>query len=548
MKQYIEEVKSFLKNKAFIISYVLLVVIAFGYAMTNETISIDDLEADRYVGSGNEMLSVGRFGIWFWAFIQGHWENAYFTDIFALLLLLFAMINICIHFRRISGGKIGYDALTVFSCMILTYPMIIDIWEYTGSNGHIYGSYLLVSLILLLVRSQIYSHNWRRPWKMIPVALMMTLVCAGYESVVAIYIFFVCATLALQVVYGSEKDRKLSEVIRQALIYAAVLVAGLILRVVVHKLILAVTGIPASGGHGATQIFWKGHTFKRAFYGLIFNWAKEYFIAGLKYLPVLILVVCVMVFVVIGLVCCKKHGWVLLLPGAGMLLSLVILTIVAGTVHPYRTCQVFGVFCGFVAMLVIHVMPKKPGKKWIRTTAVVLMGCLLLHQASFINYFLELNHRRSEQEAFVVRQVGTDLARREDQEKPVIFVGDYEVDERILEAASVPEDSLNWKLFKGLVSKGYGIFDIDPETARWKRKIPENNVSSMIGWSMTAFASQESLLKLFNYYGFDYVPADWTLAEEAYNYAEETNMPAYPREGYIEDVGEYVIVHLQNIK
>ena len=415
MKRYIEEVKSFFKNKPFILFYVLFAVISFGFSMTNDTISIDDMAHDYYVGSGQNMLAAGRFGIWFWSFIQGRWANAYFTDIFALSLLLFALINICILFRRVSGGRIGNDALTVFACMVLTYPMIIDIWEYTGSNAHIYGSYLMVSFSLLLIWDQIHNRSWRKPWGMIPAALMMTLVCAGYESVIAVYVFLVCAVLALQVVYGNEKEKKLAEVIQQALVYAAMLVVGLILRIVIHKLILVVLDIPA-GVNGATKIFWLESSPKEVAIKLIIDWGRFYILSALKYLPVLTLVVCGVVYVVGGIVCCKKFGAVLLLPGAGMLLSLVLISLVQGMVSAYRMCQVFGVFCGFVAMMAVHALPRKPHKrKWIRTAAVVLLGCLFLYQATYINYFLDLNHRRWEQERFTIQQIGTDLDKREDQ-------------------------------------------------------------------------------------------------------------------------------------
>ena len=76
------------------------------------------------------------------------------------------------------------------------------------------------------------------------------------------------------------------------------------------------------------------------------------------------------------------------------------------------------------------------------------------------------------------------------------------------------------------------------------RKLPETNVHSMIDWGVYAF-DQESMLKIFNYYGYDYVPADFdALYESATEYAK-ANMPAFPEAGYIQDMGDYIIVHLQ---
>ena len=547
MKQYIEEVKSFLKNKYYVIGFLLLAFIAFGFAMMNPTISIDDLEDDRYVGPGRNMLASGRFGIWFWSVVQGRWENAFFTDVLSLLLLFVALINFCILFRRVSCGRIGTDALLVFSFMVLTYPLVIEIWEYTGANAHISGSYLMTSGALLLIWEQIHHGNWRRPWRLIPAVVMVTLVCSGYESVVAVYIFLVCAILALQVVYGSEKEKKLPEVIRQAAVYAGMLAAGVVFRVLIHKLTLVVLNMPPVQ-NGATPFFWGKEPVKDILVHLVTRWGYLYVLKAIVYLPLLILLVCGVAYLIGWIVCCKKYGAVLLLPGAGMLVSLVIISLVQGNASPYRTCQVFAFFCAFVAMMAVHMLPRSSGKKvWIRTVAVVLFGCLFLHQASYINYFLELNHRRSEQERFTVQQIGMDLDRMEDPEKPVIFVGDYDVAPAIVEAASVPKDSMYWRLYKKACEKTCELAGVDVRNLNLlSRKIPGTIVNSVLQWSMTAFGSQESMLKLFRHYGFDYVPADYgAVFEEATAYAKQTDMPYYPANGYIEDVGEYVIVHLQ---
>ena len=111
MKTYLEEIKGFLKNKVFIFCLVALAVIAYGYAAVNKSISVDDLEYDRYVGSGNMMLAAGRFGITFWTFLQGGTENFFSMDLLAVCIMIFTAINLCILFKRVSCGNIGTTAL-----------------------------------------------------------------------------------------------------------------------------------------------------------------------------------------------------------------------------------------------------------------------------------------------------------------------------------------------------------------------------------------------------------------------------------------------------
>ncbi len=544
MRSYFEDVKGFLKNRRYMFCVIMLSVISFGYAAFNTSIGIDDLEYDRYVGSGNVMLSAGRFGIWFWSFIEGRWENSYVIDIVAVVFLILAAISFSVLFKRVTNNKISDAALTIFSCMFVSYPLIIDIWEYTGANVNICGAYLFVALSLLLIYEQIHSGNWKKPLRLIPASLMMMIVCAGYESVVSVYIFFVFAILALQVVYGAEKEKRLFEIIRQGLIYAGVLVVGLVLRVVVHKITLAVMGLEPMI-NGETQIMWGTKPAITIIKDLIVIWFRYYIIRGIVYLPLGVLVASGVMFIIIGIVACKKHSAVLLLPGFGMLLSLVLLSIVQGTASPYRTCQVFTAFCAFTAMIFIESLPQKSSKKgWIRVAAIALCGYLCFCQATYINYFLELNHRRSENEAQVIRQISADLQRDFDSEKPVLFTGNYTLNEGIREAASISKDNLMWKAYEKAYLLSYRIFGQSYDPSWLDRKLPETNVNSVIRWSTDSFG-QQPMPKIFSYYGYDYIPADfWALRDEAAQYVQENKTPAYPEKGYIVDVGDYIIVNL----
>ena len=541
MKTYLEEIKGFLKNKVFIFCLVALAVIAYGYAAVNKSISVDDLEYDRYVGSGNMMLAAGRFGITFWTFLQGGTENFFSMDLLAVCIMIFTAINLCILFKRVSCGNIGTTALIAFSCMFMVNPIVNEIWEYTGSNVHIGGSFLFTALSLLLIYDHIHNGSWRKPWRLIPAAIMMMFVCAGYESVVGAYIFLVFAILALQVVYGSEKDKKFSEILRQGLIYAGILAAGLVLRLIVHRVILAVMGLEPTI-NGATEIVWGTLPVTTVIKDLITGWVRIYLFRSIIYLPLTLMVLSAITLVIIGIFACKKHGAILILPGLGMFFSLIALSLVQGTVTPYRSCQVFIPFCAFAVMLVVNCLPKN--KKWLRTVALVGCACLFLHQATFINYFLEKNHIRSQQEAVTIHRIGMALEEDFDADKPVIFVGTYALDEDLVESVSISKDSLRWKLYRAICEKSYTLLGKEPTEESMPRKLPETNVHSMIDWGVYAF-DQESMLKIFNYYGYDYVPADFdALYESATEYAK-ANMPAFPEKGYIQDMGDYIIVHLQ---
>lgn len=548
---YSDELRSILSDRIFILCVLLTVVLTYGFATFNVTVSIDDLEGDRYVGSGNAMLAAGRFTITLLSVLFGYGakvlQNAYAIDILAITGLIWSAANFCILFRRICKDAFTREAGIVFSCIFLSYPLMHEIWEYTGANLCVSFGFWADSIVLLLMYDVIHEHTPGRWKKILLSTVLMMFVCAGYESMVPVYIFTVFAVLALQVIYGSKKEKTLLEILRQGICYALVLAAGLVLRVVVHRVILFVTGIGYQI-NGATFIYWGNVPFRSILKHLLLTWTQNYVLKGLIYLPITELVVTGILFLILGLCACRKHGITLLLPGLGMYASLVILSLLQGTVSQYRTCQVFGMFVAFVLMyLVIHAASWKHSA--LHSGLLILCCLLCFYQAQCNNDYMTLNHVRSQQEAYVVKDIGTDLVRDFDMRKPVIFVGSHDVSPEILEEASVSPDNMGWKLYQKLF---LAVSDVltDPHSGSFMeypltRKLPQNNINSVIGYGISAF-QQEAMQHLFAYYGFDYVLADCAVLQpEADAYVAENNIPAYPQAGYIRDVGEYIIVHIQ---
>lgn len=550
MNAYIRDVKSFLRNKKYMAVVLAVALLGYGFAMTQVTVSFDDLEGDRYTGSGNEMLRAGRFGQVIWSFLRTRWVNSYSLELMGVALFVLAAISFSILYRRVSGGQVSMEACTVFSGVLITYPLINEIWEYTGAGTNVCGGYLMAALAVQLVYS--FLHGGKRKYILLLTASFLTMwICTSYESLATVYVFTVFSVLALQVIYGPEKEKRLSQILLQGMLYAAVLAAGLLLRVMIHGAILAIMHLEP-GANGQTLIQWGTASGKEILKGLFFGVLQRYVLKGIIYFPLSELLAAGVVFLGIGLCACRKHGWVLLLPGAGMLLSLVLLPLLQGEASPYRTCQVFGSFVAFTAMLVVICVQQANWKRlrWI-PGAVCALGCVLsFYQAIYLNGFLYANHLRSEEEAFVARDVGTDLRVENLQNKPVIFVGAYPVNPVILEAVSVPPDSKAWSCYCTWYDRFayYLGEDFYPKDYfEYSRKLPQTNVNSMLSWSLTSY-SQDSIRKIFAYYGTEYTPVSYEIFNDTYiqasAYAREHDMPFYPQDGYIVDVGAYLIVRL----
>ena len=136
-----------------------------------------------------------------------------------------------------------------------------------------------------------------------------------------------------------------------------------------------------------------------------------------------------------------------------------------------------------------------------------------------------------------------------DAEKPVIAVGGYTLRDATVEAASIPEDSIRWRAYLKLYNIAGDLLErMNFESEEPSRILPQSNIASVLFFS-TIYSfdgTQDPMQRLFSFAGYDIVlPSQQEQRTEAAAYVVEHDMPAYPKAGYIKDVGEYIIVHIQ---
>ena len=546
MKEYRKELECFLKDKLYIVCLIVIALMAYGFSATNITVGIDDLECDRYIGSRNELLAAGRFGWLFWnklfGFNNRYVENNFVYEVAGVVLLIWAAMNLCILMKNVTSDKISMTAYTIFSCSLISYPLMNEIWEYTGVNISICGAVVFVSFALLLTRSQLLNGFDIR--KFLGCSVLLMIVCAGYESVAVVYVFLVFGLLFLQVIFETEKKETMSSLIRQGLFYAGPLAVGVILRTVVHRSLLFILHISPLK-NGDTNIWWGKLPVKQVISDVLRGIIKEYFVKGIIYFPITELIVCVVVFLIIGIVLWKqKKNQAYWLPAIGMLISLVLLTLIQGRASHYRSCQVFAFFVAFVMMLT-YTLLKNSKKRWIKAfsvAVVVFSSVICIHQASTMNYYSTMNYLRSEEEKRVICDIGNTLSKEYDFEKPVIFTGSFTLSEDLRQRVMIDKEDIRWLYF----SKAYGLFsDKDIYNGEEYRKLPNTNVNSVIQWGMSAFGGQKGLEKLFRFYGFDYHAANYSIRNDAEEYVKQHGIQAYPEDGYIVEREDYIIVNMK---
>lgn len=545
MSAYQKDAVQLLQRKRFVICVLLTAILSYGFAAMNMTISVDDLHSDYYIGSGQTMLGAGRFTMTLLGALMNYSRNMIFNgtaiDLVSVALFAWAALNFCILMRRICGNAFTVNAATFFACFFISYPLIIEIWEYTGANLNVTFGYAAVSFALLLVHENLHgTRSWGRT---LAACVLMMFVCAGYESLIIVYICGVFGVLFLQVIFGSQKEKTLAGILRQGICYAAVLLAGLLLQMAVHRLILIVGNIPAAS-NGARTISWFTRSPKEALLTAIAGNFEYLVLKGIIYFPITELLGACVVLLIAGICLCRKFGKVLLLPMFGMYGCLILLSFIQGGDPLYRTCQVFGFFVAFVAALLIMALEKLRYPR-VKLLCLVLCGYLCFHQALYVNYFLTLNHQRSVAELNVVGEIGHDLQQGFDLSKPVVFVGTYRHTSEITEAASIPEDSLRWQIYQKAFLGCKPLSQVRFSEERLNRKLTESNIIYLIAFSIHAH-TPTPMRELFSFQGYDIEPGSRDIYYDlGLNYVQENEVPAYPAPGYIRDAGDYIVVHLE---
>ena len=113
----------------------LFSITAYGFSMLNRTISIDDLTKDLYIGRGQKMLAGTRWGMELWHNVLGVTQVTPFIEkFFGVLFLMMAATLVSCIFYLLGGKSKCIMRYTILSVLLITYPLINEIWEYSGAN------------------------------------------------------------------------------------------------------------------------------------------------------------------------------------------------------------------------------------------------------------------------------------------------------------------------------------------------------------------------------------------------------------------------------
>ncbi len=514
--------KKFLLNPLYIFPVLISTILCYAYYLTHETVTIDSLSSDRYYHG--LLVAQGRLTA---TIIENYLGFEHLPiaveNIIGLICFILGATVFCIIFDK-AKPQSNVLPYTFFTCLYITFPLMNEYFMFKGSVLTTGGSILLVSFALyfaLKIKNLIAS--------ILISSIFIFFAYSWYESFILVYIGAVFLLLIL--LADGQKSQK--ELFFNGFWLAPTLFLGFSLEEIISNAIINICNI-TQDNNNAVGTAWlsSSATLKSFFYDFIYSFVSKIFC----YAPFTILFIFLAVaFVLMILQTKSTKKPILIFFYLGLALTVFFLSIYRGAESAYRTEQGIPFYISAITLLLSSKIINLHGKKALKIIASLSLVIILTVQICSSNYWYHVNALRDKEEKQVVCNIAKDLEKY-DKNKPVIFIGYYQLSNNIEDKYTVKKDSVAGRIINYTSKKAKKSYTY---TAC------QTSISSYISWSICPFSSANvELKKFFNSCGYDFKLGTNEQFKEATK--KYINIPSYNDSGYILDAGDYVVVKVGN--
>lgn len=514
--------KKFLLNPLYIFPVLISTILCYAYYLTHETVTIDSLSSDRYYHG--LLVAQGRLTA---TIIENYLGFEHLPiaveNIIGLICFILGATVFCIIFDK-AKPQSNVLPYTFSTCLYITFPLMNEYFMFKGSVLTTGGSILLVSFALyfaLKIKNLIAS--------ILISSIFIFFAYSWYESFILVYIGAVFLLLIL--LADGQKSQK--ELFFNGFWLAPTLFLGFSLEEIISNAIINLCNI-TQDNNNAVGTAWlsSSATLKSFFYDFIYSFVSKIFC----YAPFTILFIFLAVaFVLMILQTKSAKKPILIFFYFGLALTVFFLSIYRGAESAYRTEQGIPFYIGAITLLLSSKIINLNSKKALKIIASLSLVIILTVQICSSNYWYHVNVLRDKEEKQVVCNIAKDLEKY-DKNKPVIFIGYYQLSNNIEDKYTVKKDSVAGRIINYTSKKAKKSYTY---TAC------QTSISSYISWSIYSFSSANvELKKFFNSCGYDFKLGTNEQFKEATK--KYINIPSYNDSGYILDAGDYIVVKVGN--
>ena len=552
MKTIWQDTKRIINQKLYIICVAVTAVMSYGFAICQPIIGVDDSAIGRYFGEGLGPI-MGRFGFFLLNKVCPVAEyTPFIADFIAVLLLMAGVALWCVVWERAMGRKLSVMAAACFSCVMISCPMISEVFIYYLHNG-VCLSYCL-SAILMLYFMEAMEAKGKLRFKKLAISLMILWMTNSFvEAFTIVFLMAVLMTWVLQCIY---KVRKITPkaVITEGISAGALLAVSIVLRTLTIELITVLFSLQDQIGIMNRRSVLEALSWFQSGQGLaefvmtLKKYIAMYYVNAIAYIPVRIYFMAVVAFGVWALYSLIRYREIVPLLGmAAMQIVPLILVFLEGHATFYRNSQYVPLYVAFVVMVFTCALEQwSGGKVWGQKavcTWCIVIGILVYNQAYEMTQWFYVDYMKYEDAKNTVNLISYELEKNFDTEKPVVFVGNYTIPARIVEKMYVPYESDTYETIAGILD----IMDPNLKSCfamPGGYSLSSEAVYSVFTWGNIAFEVwDKETHEFFAIHGhrFHRIMDPETCREVQ---AQYTDLPGWPKEGSIVETDQYIIVKL----
>lgn len=550
MTELKKDLQYFWQCKIYMIALSLTAACSYGYAIVQPSIGIDDTAVGLYLEDGLEVV-MGRWTV-FWLNRVFHLSDfaPFMTELVGTLFLMLAATLFNVLFRRITAGKAGILASTVFACAFVSNPIISEVFVYYWHDGAGLG-YALTALSLLAFYDAVRKKGRERAAACGASLFFIWAAVGCYESFLILYLLGILTVLFFRGMEDRERLR-FSAVAAYLAMGGLLAVGCVLLRSGMIRLtteIFHLQGVLDQVKQERRSLTEMGALFSRDGLDNLIMLIKRFWVVyhlnAVVYLPVTVYEIAVFVFGIGSVILAvrKKNLWFPALY-AGMLVTPFLLTLAEMRLTYYRSCQYLPFFAAAGLWLLCYAAQGlKHGRRQLTAAAAALGLIVVWNQAEFMNRSFYTDYKKYECTREMLCDIAYEIERDYGTDLPVVFTGHYSTPHALSEDYYVPYGSWQYRYIAAVTDR------IDPHLKEkyfsvWGYSFVGEANFPMIQWAFDAFdGTNREMMNFLRMHGHDFATVtDQEILAEARAVGDA--MPGWPKRGSIVLRDGYVLVHI----
>lgn len=550
MKKIWQDMQRILNQKIYIICVTLTAVMSYGFAVCQPMIGVDDSAIGRYFAEGLGPI-MGRFGYFLLNKICPVADyTPFIVDFIGVLFLMLGAVLWCLVWEKAMGHKLSLMASICFSCVMISCPMISEVFIYYLHNG-VCMCYCLSALLILLFMEAMERRGRARWCKLSKALFVLWITNSFVEAFTIVFLMAIVMVWLLQCIY---KVRKMNPkiVVCEGLTAGGLLGVSILLRTITIEGITALFSLQNQIGIMNRRSVLEALDWFKSGQGLaefvmtIKKYIAMYYVNAIAYIPVRIYLMAVITLGIWAIYRLIRYRQILPLLGmAVMQLIPLILVFLEGHATFYRNSQYIPIYVAFVVLVLTCTLEQcAAGKVWGKKAVgawCIVIGILVYNQAFEMTQWFHVDYMKYEDAKNTVNLISYELEKHYDTEKPVVFVGNYTIPERIVKKMYVSYDSDTYQMIASILD----IMDPNLKTCfamPGGYSLSSEAVYSVLTWGNIAFEVwDKETHEFFALHGHEFprIMEPEVCREIQAQYAD---LPGWPKEGSIVETEEYIVV------